>query len=157
MAESTKTFTVSTYSLTENGGNANTSSGQQAGGTGTFADPITAAAGTGGPAQGSILYDSALQKYFIVEDTSSDTQLVYWIGNATAAQSTNIWNAVHGQRSVIVNDKFHQPLWCWWKPASTATCGDDTDLCRQHIHAGAERRNDQYVQRCCRWRQWLVC
>jgi hypothetical protein len=72
--ETTVNYSVDVYSQSENGGTA-TSSGQVAGGTGTYLDPITAAAGPGGPAQGALLYDSALQKYFVVEDTNGTLPL----------------------------------------------------------------------------------
>jgi hypothetical protein len=57
-----------------------------AGGTGTFADPLTFAAGKGRFAPGTKVYVPEVQRYFVLEDRCvkcSGTQLELWIGPAT--------------------------------------------------------------------------
>jgi 3D (Asp-Asp-Asp) domain-containing protein len=61
---------------------------QQAGGVGTFADPITAAADPQAVAIGTVIYYPPLQKYFVVEDlcaSCSGAWIDLYAGNATDA------------------------------------------------------------------------
>lgn len=53
---------------------------QQAGGTGTYSDPVTFATDTREEKPGTIVYYSYLQKYFIMEDTCDECSKD-WTGN----------------------------------------------------------------------------
>nr|WP_052477846.1 hypothetical protein [Kibdelosporangium sp. MJ126-NF4]CEL14413.1 hypothetical protein [Kibdelosporangium sp. MJ126-NF4]CTQ88778.1 hypothetical protein [Kibdelosporangium sp. MJ126-NF4] len=72
---------------------------KQAGGTGTFTDPITFAAGTDRFKPGTKIYVPDLKRYFILEDLCPDcsgTAIVLWTGAATDSGSVTCQKALAG-------------------------------------------------------------
>jgi len=92
----------------------------KAGGTGTFADPITTAvpgsAGSPETAKGTRLYVAKLKRYFIVEDTgassASSKHFDLWVDGQGFSKSASdaCMNSYTGSAQIIVNPPAGEPV-----------------------------------------------
>ncbi|HWL84833.1 MAG TPA: hypothetical protein VNO21_03480 [Polyangiaceae bacterium] len=92
----------------------------QAGGTGTFADPVTFATSKSELAPGTKVYYPFLKKYFIMEDdcaqcdsdwsSSKKWHIDLWAGNSTNSAILDCEDALTQQGNVIVNPPNNEPV-----------------------------------------------
>ena len=91
----------------------------QAGGTGTYADPVTFATDRNELAPGTRVYYPYLKKYFIMEDdcaecdsdwSSGKWHIDLWAGNSTNNGILDCEDALTQQGNVIVNPPSNEPV-----------------------------------------------
>lgn len=124
MATTLNNVYVTLYGHADNDppGSDTTSLGGHAGGTGTFDDPVTAAANSAGLsgqfAYGTKFYVPELQKYFVIGDYMANTSgganhVDLWVqsqSNTPASQSNAAENALTGNYQIILNPPANQPV-----------------------------------------------
>jgi hypothetical protein len=124
MATTVNNVYVTLYGYADNDppGSDTTSLGGHAGGTGSFNDPITAAANSSGLSgqfsYGTKFYVPELQKYFVIGDymantSGGDSHVDLWVGgNAStpASQSNSAENALTDHYQIILDPPSNEPV-----------------------------------------------
>ena len=124
MATTLNNIYVTLYGHADNDppGSDTTSLGGHAGGTGTFDDPVTAAANSVGLSgqfsYGTKFYVPELQKYFVVADYMANTSgganhVDLWVqsqANTPASQSNAAENALTGNYQIILDPPSNHPV-----------------------------------------------